>query len=246
MQLTKIFGITIICLSILFLGLQSMGLELEAFGIKALTLVLLALLYFITVKPKHILFALFLLLFTTAEVYNYLTYDLLPPDEEALDMYYLIGNAFFILSYIFLIGRILSLMDFKKAVTQFPVQIILLSILGIFVTYMITDLSISGLPMDYTYFVELFYNAIIMILVSLSLINYMYKDTKKSMNLLIGCIFIVFSEVIQIAYYYITDFDNTLNVVYSVFLVVAFIFFYLQARLEDEPERVFSYSELEV
>lgn len=245
MQLTKIFGITIICLSLLFLGLQSMGLELEAFGVKALTLGLLALLYFIAVKSKHIFFILFLLLFTVAEIYNYFTFNLLPEEGETLDIYYIVGNTFFILSYIFLIGRVLTLMDIKKAMTRFPIQILLLAILGVFVTYMITDLSISGLPMDYTYFVELSYNAIIMILVSLSLINYMYKDTKKSMNLLIGCIFIVFSEVIQIAYYYITDFDNTLNVVYSVFLVAAFVFFYLQSRLDDEPERVLNYTELE-
>ncbi|MBO6606808.1 hypothetical protein [Psychroserpens sp.] len=245
MQLTKIFGITIICLSILFLGFQSLGWELEAFGVKALTLVLLALLYFISVKSKHILFILFLLLFTTAEVYNYFTFNLLPADDAPLDMYYIVGNSFFMLSYVFLIGRVLSLMDIKKALTRFPIQILLLATLGIFVTYMITDLSISSTPLDYAYFIELFYNALIMILVSLSLINYMYKDTKKSMNLLIGCIFIVFSEVIQIAYYYITDYDNTLNVVYSVFLVAAFVFFYLQSRLEDEPERVLSYSEVE-
>lgn len=246
MQLTKIYGITIICLSLIFLGLQSLGLELEAFGVKALTLGLLALLYFIAVKSKHIFFILFLLLFTVAEIYNYFTFNLLPKEEETLDIYYLVGNSFFILSYIFLIGRVLTLMDIKKALIRFPFQILLLAMLGVFVTYMITDLSISSLPMDYTYFVELSYNAIIMILVSLSLINYMYKDTKKSMNLLIGCIFIVFSEVIQIAYYYITDYDNTLNVVYSVFLVAAFVFFYLQSRLEDEPERALNYTELEV
>ena len=245
MQLTKVFGITIICLSILFLGLQSFGLELEAFGIKALTLVLLTVLYLFSVKSKHFLFLLFLLSFTTAEIYNYLSYDLIPEEDEFLDIYYIIGNSFFILSYLFLIGRILALMDFRKALSRFPIQILLLTVLAIFVTYMITDLSIASIPLDYTYFVELSYNAIIMILMSLSLINYMYKDTKKSMNLLVGCIFIVFSEVIQIAYYYITDFDNTLNVVYSVFLVAAFVFFYLQSRLEDEPERVYSYTELE-
>lgn len=245
MQISKILGVTIVCLSLSFLGLQWMGLELEAFGVKALTLLLLVCLYFMEVKSKHILFTMFLIFFTVSEIYNYFTFDLIPENDEALDIYYITGNTLFILSYIFLMGRIITLMNIKKAVQKFPIQILLLFILGFFVTYMITDLSIANLPMDYTYFVELSYNAIIMMLVSLSLVNYMYKDTKKSMNLLIGSIFIVFSEVIQIAYFYITEFDNTLNVVYSVFLVAAFVFFYLQSRLADEPERIYSYSELE-
>ncbi|SDS54289.1 hypothetical protein SAMN04515667_2410 [Formosa sp. Hel1_31_208] len=245
MQLSKILGVILIALSVFFLGLQFKGLELEAFGIKALAMLLLVVLYFSTVRVKHPLFILFLVFFTTAEVFNYFTYDYFPDEGETIDIYYIIGNVLFICAYLCLIARIFTIMNFRKALVKFPFQILLLFGLGIFVVYMITDLESSMFDLDYTYAVELFYNMVIMFLVSLALVNYMYKDSKKSMNLLIGCILIVFSEVIQIAYFYISNFDNTLNFVYSVFLVGAFVFFYFQWRLIDEPESIYNYSELE-
>ncbi|WP_460219205.1 hypothetical protein [Psychroserpens sp. MEBiC05023] len=240
MQLTKILGVILILLSIVFLGLQSLGRELDAFGIKALAMSLLIMLYFIRVKNKHILFILFLVTYAAAEIHNYLTFNSMPSETAIYDIPYLIGNGLYVSAYLFLIARIFSIMNFKKAISRFPIQSMLLFVLGFFVVYMITDLSRPVLWFDdYSYNVELIYNSVIMFLVCLALINYMYNDTKKSMNLLVGSICIVFSEVIQIAYYYITDMDNTLSVIYSFFLVGAFVFFYLQSRLAQEYNAVY-------
>ena len=239
MQLSKILGVILILLSILFLGLQSVGRELDAFGIRALAMFLLVVFYLFTVKKKHILFMLFIITYCAAEVYNYATYNIVPPEGSVYDIHYLVGNALYVSAYLFLIARIFSIMNFKKAMSRFPLQSLLLFGLGVFVVYMITDLSRMGLSKDYFYFVEMTYNAIIMFLVCLALVNYMYNDTKKSMNLLVGSICIVFSEVIQIAYYYISNFDNTLSVIYSVFLVGAFVFFYLQSQLAGAYNAVY-------
>jgi len=239
MNISKFLGIVLILLSILFLGLQSLGRELDAFGIKALAMSLLIILYFFRAKQKHMLFILFLITYAAAEIYNYFTYNSLPPEGAKYDIAYLTGNTLYVLAYIFLIARIITIMNIKKAISRFPIQSLLLFVLGIFVVYMITDLSRPEFVRDYTYNVELVYNSVIMFLVCLALINYMYNDTKKSMNLLIGSICIVFSEVIQIAYYYITNLDNTLSVVYSLFLVLAFLFFYFQSRLQQEYNTVY-------
>ncbi|MCD2259280.1 hypothetical protein [Psychroserpens luteolus] len=239
MYLSKILGIILILLSILFLGLQSLGKEFDAFGVKALAMTVLIILYFVNVKQKHILFILFLVTYAAAEIHNYFTYNLFPPENATYDIHYLIGNGLYISAYLFLIARILSIMNFRKAILRFSMQTLLLFALGIFVVYMITDLSKEGIGIDYGYTVEMVYNSIIMFLVCLALVNYMYNDSKKSMNLLIGSICIVFSEVIQIAYYYISDFDNTLSVIYSFFLVGAFVFFYLQSRLVQEYNAVY-------
>ncbi|WP_298756572.1 hypothetical protein [uncultured Psychroserpens sp.] len=239
MYTSKILGIILILLSILFLGLQSLGKEFDAFGVKALAMMLLTILYFVNVKRKHILFILFLVTYAAAEIHNYFTYNHFPPENATYDIHYLIGNGLYISAYLFLIARILSIMNFKKAILRFSMQTLLLFALGIFVVYMITDLSKEGIGLDYGYTVEMVYNSIIMFLVCLALVNYMYNDSKKSMNLLIGSICIVFSEVIQIAYYYISDFDNTLSVIYSFFLVGAFVFFYLQSRLVHEYNAVY-------
>ncbi|OUS00698.1 hypothetical protein A9Q86_08025 [Flavobacteriales bacterium 33_180_T64] len=239
MSIKKILGILLILLSILFLGLQSLGRELDAFGIKALAMFMLTVYYIFTVKKKHILFLLFVIIYASAEIHNYLTYNVLPPDGSEIDIHYVLGNLLYVLAYVFLIARIFSIMNFKRAISKFPLQSLLLFVLGIFVVNMITDLSVPEIEYDYSYAVEMVYNTVIMFLVCLALINYMYNDTKKSMNLLIGAICIVFSEVIQIAYYYITDLDNTLSVIYSFFLVGAFVFFYLQSRLTQEYNTIY-------
>jgi hypothetical protein len=70
-----------------------------------------------------------------------------------------------------------------------------------------------------------------MILLSVALINYMYRNDNKSMLFLIASIFIVFSEIIQLAYYYILP-DNNLSFVYSLFFIIAMLFFYLQSQQE--------------
>jgi hypothetical protein len=247
MNVSKILGIILILLSILFLGLQSLGKEVDAFGVKAIGMSLLVVLYFLKVKKRHILFTLFLMMYTAAEVHNYATYSMIPPAGSTYDLHYLIGNTFYILAYVFLILRIFSIMNFKKAVSKFPFQTLLLFVLGFFVVYMITDLSEDGLILDYTHSVELLYNAVVMFLVCLALMNYMYNDTKKSMNLLIGSIFIIFSEVTQIAYFYVSNLDNALNVTYSFFLVGAFVFFYIQSKLTQEYNPIYEqHQELKV
>jgi len=56
MRIGKFLGALIIALSIFFLGLQLKGLEVEAAGIRALSVTLLTVLYIITVRSKHPLF----------------------------------------------------------------------------------------------------------------------------------------------------------------------------------------------
>lgn len=246
MHVGKILGIILILLSVLFLGLQSFGLEHQAFGIKALAMSLLTVYYIVNVKQKHILFLIFLIFYAAAEIHNYLTYELYPAENVSYDIHYITGNSLYVTAYLFLIARIFSIMRFKKAILKFPIQTLLLFALGVFVVYMITDLSNEGFIFEYEYMIETIYNTVVMFLVCLALVNYMFNDTKKSMNLLIGSIFIVFSEVMQIAYYYITDYDNTLNVVYSIFLVCAFVFLYFQSRLAQEQNSVYLTQELNV
>ena len=96
----------------------------------------------------------------------------------------------------------------------------------------------------YDYLVEIVYNTVIMLLLTITLINYISRYTKKAMNLLLGALCIVFSEVIQVAYYYVSD-QNILNVVYSILLVVAFAFFYIQSSLNYANSNSENYKAIE-
>ncbi|OUR95109.1 hypothetical protein A9Q87_00780 [Flavobacteriales bacterium 34_180_T64] len=233
MQLKKVLIAILVLLSIVFLSLQLLQYEIEAAGARTLLLFFLTALYCHTVKTKRFYFFMFLVTFTISEILNFTSWFILL-DFDSIDYFYYIGNGLYILSYIFLIIQVLKTMNIREVVTKFPLHIIILLVLDVFCVLIVTSTTRGQLSYN-EYALEFLYNAVIMLLLSLALINYIYRDDKKSMNLLVGSIFIVFSEVIQLAYFYISEI-NFLNVLCSLLLVIAFLFFYLQARLNHEEK----------
>lgn len=229
MQLRKILITTLIILSVSFLGLQILQFETQASALRALLLIGLTAFYYLTIKDKKRFFYLFLLAFTLAEILNFTSIFVSFKLDNGMDYSYYLTNALYILSYLFLITKVLGDMNLKEILRKFPIHIIVLLVLDIFCVITVTDTT-KGLLSNEEYTLEFLYNTVIMLLLTVTLINYIYREDKKSMNLLIGSIFIVFSEVIQLAYFYISAI-NILNVICSFFLVLAFIFFYLQSRL---------------
>ena len=123
-------------------------------------------------------------------------------------------------------------MKLVEMVKKYPFHILVLIILDVFSVVVVTNTAMHKLSF-HEYYMEFIYNSVIMILLTVALINYIDKEDKKAINLLIGSIFIFFSEVLQLAYFYISNM-NLLNVICSLFLVLAFLFFYLQSTLNYE------------
>ncbi|MEZ4856525.1 MAG: hypothetical protein R2812_08645 [Gelidibacter sp.] len=228
MKLRTILISTLIVFSVVFIGLQIAQLELQAAGVRALLLLLLTALYCNKVKHKRLFFFLFFIAFALAETLNFFSLFIKVGTNNVDYSYYLV-NSLYILSYIFLIIQVIKGMDVKDVIRKFPLHIIILVILDISSVLVVTNTTKSQLN-NHEYSLEFVYNAVIMLLLTVALINYIHKDDKKSMNLLLASIFIVFSEVIQLTYFYVAEI-NILNVFCSLFLVLAFLFFYLQARL---------------
>lgn len=242
MSIQKILIAVLIVLSVVFMGFQIYELEVEVAGIRALMLILLTALYYIRVKNRRLFFFLFLITFAIAEILNFIGWlvPIVPIDD--LDYMYFIGNSLYILSYSFLIVRILSSMNLLEIVRKLPFHLLILIVLDVFCVIVVTNTAMDRLNY-YEYLVELVYNSVIMILLTVALINYILKNDKKAINLLIGSIFIFFSEIIQLAYFYVSNI-NLLNVFCSLFLVLAFVFFYLQSRLSYEPQEDSLYGDL--
>lgn len=202
-------------------------------------LVGLTVLYLHVVKKRRLFFFLFLLFFTVAEVLNFSSRFVRIHFNERSEWIYYAGNFLCILSYTFLIIQVLKTMNLKETLNHYPFHVITLIVLDVFCVWIVSATTRQSLTLNRQsltlnqYALEFTYNGVIMILLSVALLNYIHRDDKKSMNLLLGTIFIVFAEVIQLAYFYVADF-NILNVIYSVFLVCAFLFFYLQACLTHE------------
>jgi len=69
-----------------------------------------------------------------------------------------------------------------------------------------------------------------MLLLTITLVNYLSNDSNKSMSLLIGSLCILFSEVLQVAFYYV-KYIHIIEVVSNIMLIIAFILFYIQSSM---------------
>lgn len=227
MYVKKILKVVLLLLSGFFILFRGLALDIKGAALSAVLLILLTWLYVGWTKHKSKLFLLFLLLFTLAQLINFVGWLAPELEEGKIDYFYYATNTFYILSYAVLIVKMLRQLNFKKVFKELTIPIVILVVLDIFCVTLISD-TVNSLSY-YEYILEYTYNAVIMILLSFALINYMYRNNKKSMLFFLGSIFIVFSEIIQLAYYYILSDDN-LAYVYSSFLVVAFIFYYMQSQ----------------
>lgn len=229
MLVNKLLKVILLLLGGVFVVLQGLAMEIEGAAVSALALLLLTVLFCVWTENKSKFFFWFLLVFTFAHVLSYSAWYAPLAYEDGIDYFYFTANILYIVSYAILIIRITSELKIKKVFSEFTIPIIILIILDVFCVVLVGDTTKGSLDMP-EYILEFIYNAVIMALLSVSLINYMYRNDNKSMLLLIGSICIVFSEIIQLAYYYVWE-DRNLGFIYSFFLVVAFIMFYIQSQL---------------
>lgn len=231
MQKRKILLGFIIVLAIVFIGLQIFNMKEIAGYVRPIILPLLLISYCLAKRKRSSYFFYFLLFYSITELSSFFTY--FARESYFVDslMYYG-GNTLYITAYVFLILEIFKSMNFKRTFNRFTTYILILIALDIYSIILVTDIAIKSelLYGVYDYLVEIAYNTVIMLLLTITLINYISKYTKKAMNLLLGALCIVFSEVIQVAYYYVSD-QNILSIVYSSLLVLAFAFFYFQSNL---------------
>lgn len=219
-----------VVLGIGFIASLSLGYELEGSALSSMMLVLLTVLYFRGSKSKSKYFSSFLVVFTFAHVLSYLSWYLPEEDYFGTDYIYYFTNILYVISYLFLILRFTSKLDIKFILKRFLFSILILLILDVFCVVVVTETASEVLSV-YEYALEFVYNAVIMILLSVALINYMYRNDNKSMLFLLASICVVFYEVIQLAYFYVLS-TNDLGAIYSTFLVLAFVFLYTQSQLK--------------
>ena len=243
MIVNRITKIVLITLSVVFVALEVLKYEIASAGVCAIMCLLLTFLYCSGTRNKQSFFFYFLITFSFSIILDFIS-RFVPLDENSIDFTYYVGNILFIVSYIFLIYLSIKSMGLKEIVSKFSVTIVILAILIVFSVTLITETTQNVLTTP-EYILEFVYNAVIMVLLSVSLINYMYRDDYKAMLFFIGSTLIFFSEIIQLAYYYIDDMEY-LAAAYSIFLVLGFMLFYQQSQLElKDPEPFYLDEQLE-
>jgi len=180
----------------------------------------------------------FLICFALAEISYYYIYANGVVEGPML----LVCNAMFILGYTFLIVFIISNLNLKQLIKRLPIQIAVLSIVGI---YLFLEIN-AMIPFQKTNLFTLsdgvlnvIYNLIIIIALNLSLLNYFYNDSRLALRLLLACTALIFSEFFQIVYYYGHDtiptfLYNMIDKIYITLLAISYFIFFLFIKTTDE------------
>lgn len=231
MNKSKVLVSFVLLLCMLFMVFQYNENYSMADVTRALIVPSITLLYLVGNRDKSMYFTLFLVIFSISDIVSLFGYYF-PKNFN-----YYFCNSLYIIAYIALSYEIILSIDFKYICKHFIGHLFVLFILNIYSNYVLfgieqESLYMTGLELSF----EIAYNVFTLLLLSVSLLNYFYRDDKKALVLFLGTLCIVVSEVIQIAYYYIPEVedDSVLSTTYSLLLIAAFYFYYSQTKLDYE------------
>lgn len=229
MNKSKALGVFVLLLYILSVSFQFSGKSDIANGLKSIILPIVTLLYFISVKKKSILFTLFLILYSISDLMFFLT----PYISYHVDYY--LGNSLYILAYGFLVIAICKSISLIHVLRHYKIHLLVLTFLNIYIAYVLQVIVDPFVAKTNEYYVEIVYNIVMLLLLSVALLNYFYKDNVKALFLFLGALCIVFAEVIWVAYTYISE-RHLLNVASTTLYVLSYYFFYKQSKMKQDSK----------
>lgn len=234
MYKSKVLVGFVLLVYVLFVFFEFKGNVNTAYSLDCLISPLITLIYLIFSKRKNIFFLLFILSYSISDLLGLIIPNI--PDNKVINLNeidYYVGNLLFMLSYVFLVIKISQSLSLFYVFRNFKIHLLVLTILNIYLVYVLQVILSPNLEVPNDYYLEITYNIIMLLLLSVALLNYFYKDDKKSLYLFIGALCIVFSEVMQVAYFYITE-RSLLNFISTTLTLIAFYFFYQQSQLLNE------------
>ena len=235
MKITKTHTLMAIIglLTILFIVGQIMQFDVLSNSARSLVLPFATALYFIKVKKRSFYFTAFLLIFSISELIGLFVFMI------SKSVMFYITNSLYIIGYIFLILEVLTHIkespDYKGFFTKYAIHMAVLIMFAVYLVILLGEIMKPHLNrMEYT--VSMVFATAIMTLLTVSLLNFICNDNKKTLLLFLASMCIVFSEIVQIAYYYLSQ-SYALSVIYSLLLVVAFYLFYKHGFLKKDANR---------
>lgn len=238
MNKSKFLASLVIIIYILFSVFGFMGKAIVAFALDALIVPIIAVVYFLFYNKRTRYFSLFLIVYALSDLLGLIT-NLTPYSESSSLFFkidYYVGNTMYVLAYVFLIIEICKSLNFLHVLKNYTIHIIVLAMLNIYLVYVlqvIVDPEKELLKVDF--YLELIYNIVMLLLLSVSLLNYFYRDNKKALFMFLGALCLVFSEVIDVAYIYITQ-RSLLNFIATTLVLIAFYFLCKQISLSNDKE----------
>lgn len=210
-----------------FVVFQFSSNEYWANAFDAILLPLISIAYFQGNKRPNLYFSVFLICYSVSDLMVFIL-DFIP-----YSYFYYVGNGLYIIAYMALFIKIVKSLSFQHIFKNFKLHLFVLTALNIYIAYVLQNIVNPYVGMTNEYFVEIAYNVSMLLVLTASLLNYFYRDDKKSLLIFLGSMAIVFSEVIGVAYMYVAQ-QNLLNFLVTTLTLLAFYFYFTQSKLSNE------------
>lgn len=209
---------------------------IEGIYVEMLIAPIITVFYFIKEKRKSLLFSLFMLVYSIADLINFF-------DQESFnEAVYFVCNALYMLSYLFLLLEMAKTVSFTFIIKKLPIHLIVLTLLNVYMMYVMV-IIINPILFETNHLImvqamEQMYNVFLLAILSLSFLNYIINESSKTLLLFFACLTITFSEFLLIGYFYLSG--EMLQIRYSavVLELSAFLLFYFHATKELNPTEV--------
>ena len=229
MKLTK-FNVVSLCLVILVILIMIGRIfDMQALSDYAWILVFpfFAYLYYGLTKGHNHFFGFFLIGFAIVEVLK-----LVLIENDFLGYYG--SNYLIIATYSSLIIFLTKDLSIKRLIKEFKLPLIVLTVFNAYIIYALNDMILADNSIStnsFEFVTEVVYNVLILLLLSCSLIHYLYHQTKQALLLFLASVCIVFSEMVQVAYLFISS-EQVLEIIYSLLMGIGFYFLYVYIKIK--------------
>ena len=235
MKLSKYKTISLVLVTLVVLTIFGNLFQIKILSEIAWILILPTLLVFYSVYQgkKDILFIIFLVGFALSEILKlwFITSEML---------YYYASYICIMVAYSSLIIFFLKGIKFKKLLKNFKLHLIILLVFNLYILYTLNEMILQDETVEvftFIFFIEVVYNVLILLMLSISLLYYLHNESKQALLLFLACVCIVFSEMIQVAYVFITA-EIFLRIGYSLLMAIGFGFIYFYTLLEVKKRKL--------
>lgn len=229
-----LISLILVCF-VISITIQLTGEFTTSFYFDFLIVPLITLTYIISIKNKEIMFLLFLIVYALGDIISIIGFLLEEKDFETASTLFTLSSIFFIIAYSILLIKTYRLLSLKYVIKHLRIHGIVMVLLNIYLLYVLQAFIKENSTTNnlIIFHKEFIYNAVTLLLLTISFLNYLYWDSQKSLFLFSGVLALVFCEVFEITYIYISQqsyFSNEYTILISIANTLSLGGFYLLYR----------------
>ncbi|WP_290470768.1 hypothetical protein [Lacinutrix sp. MedPE-SW] len=199
------------------------GFELLSSSIELLLVPVITVFYYLgNLKTPGL--TLFFISYSIGDLANILDFN------KVSDWSYYLCNTLYIIAYLGLISYVSKQLNLLQLIKKNKLDLFVLLLLAIGMTYvLVTIILLVDFDSDnigLIHFVEFSFSIILIILMMLSYFKYIQHTSRKFFLLFLGCLCLVFSELVLVGYYYIAEYVFISYISTILYVTAIFLLYY--------------------